>query len=486
MLKYYLNGGKTGPATTISYTYNLDNMLTGFNTASGPTFSLSNTSIDGLGRLKNGTENIAGTSHSLSFQYDMLSQLTSANITNIGGNTYQAVYNYYKNGNMASRTINTQTETFGYTGHQMTNANGITLNYDNNGNMKNLPTTKTNRSLTYNWDNKLRITQFDSNSISLRYDPSGNRIRKDSSVLGTRKYIVDVIGDLPVILMELNTSGNILKTYIYGNSQILAQHDGNYSANRYFYLHDRLGSVRQIINTNGNIVNCYTYSPFGETLEIGESITNPWRFTGQYYDSEIDLYYLRARNYHPHTGRFTSRDLITGRFDNPLSLHRYLYCQNEPINRIDPWGLWYAEGHSFLTRSAIKNFEFSSSDIDWISMYNITVDEDYFFDNAHHFFPGYVTDAEGLITQCLEEAIYWEKRGWHEGALAYLGVGLHIVQDKWAHYEQKAGWGKHILFWFGPRPDTPYKHPKEFAQAYKDSQSFLDEYERMLRGEYND
>jgi RHS repeat-associated protein len=127
-------------------------------------------------------------------------------------------------------------------------------------------------------------------------------------------------GDLPVIFMELNTSGNIMKTYIgvyppsvwRANSQIIAQHDGNHSASKYFYLHDRLGSVRQVINSSGNVVNYYTYEPFGEALESSESVANPFKFTGQYFDSEIGLYYLRNRQYHPKIYRFTSRDLVSG------------------------------------------------------------------------------------------------------------------------------------------------------------------------------
>jgi len=35
----------------------------------------------------------------------------------------------------------------------------------------------------------------------------------------------------------------------------------------YFYLYDRLGSVREIINKNGQVVNHYTYGPFGQTIE---------------------------------------------------------------------------------------------------------------------------------------------------------------------------------------------------------------------------
>jgi len=162
-------------------------------------------------------------------------------------------------------------------------------------------------------------------------------------VAGQRKYIVDIVGDLPVILMELDSSNNnVKKTYIYANSQIVAQHDGSHSAPRYFYLHDRLGSVRQIIDNQGLVKNTYTYEPFGElyATETTENVSNPFKFTGQYFDSEIDEYYLRARQYDPHIYRFTSRDPAFANFLEPLTLHKYLYCINDPINRIDPAGLW--------------------------------------------------------------------------------------------------------------------------------------------------
>ena len=65
------------------------------------------------------------------------------------------------------------------------------------------------------------------------------------------KYIVDIVGNLPVILMELDAADNpmdIKKKYIYAHGQVLAQHDiGPQQDDMYFYLHDRLGSVRQII-----------------------------------------------------------------------------------------------------------------------------------------------------------------------------------------------------------------------------------------------
>jgi len=111
--------------------------------------------------------------------------------------------------------------------------------------------------------------------------------------------------------------------------------------------HDRLGSVRQIINTSGNVVRYYTYEPFGETIEQTSdgslATSDGFMFTGQYFDTEIDQYYLRARQYDPHISRFTARDPVFGKFEEPLTLHKYLYCINDPINKIDAFGREYQD-----------------------------------------------------------------------------------------------------------------------------------------------
>ncbi|MBN1545811.1 MAG: RHS repeat-associated core domain-containing protein, partial [Syntrophaceae bacterium] len=61
--------------------------------------------------------------------------------------------------------------------------------------------------------------------------------------------------------------------------------------------------------------------------------------SGQFFDNEIGQYHLRARQYDPYISRFTSRDPADGKFEEPMSFHRYLYCFNNPINMIDPLGL---------------------------------------------------------------------------------------------------------------------------------------------------
>lgn len=113
----------------------------------------------------------------------------------------------------------------------------------------------------------------------------------------------------------------------------------------YYYFYDALGSVRTITDSSGNVEAKYVYRPFGQVVddESDKADWNDYLFTGQAYDDATDLIYLRARHYDPASGRFTARDTFEGSRNDPLTLHRYAYCANDPVNRIDP------SGRSFLT-----------------------------------------------------------------------------------------------------------------------------------------
>jgi RHS repeat-associated protein len=59
-----------------------------------------------------------------------------------------------------------------------------------------------------------------------------------------------------------------------------------------------------------------------------------WRpsfYRGEQFDSDLALYYLRARYYNPNTGRFLGRDPKDGKAKYPASLHKYLYVGGDPI-----------------------------------------------------------------------------------------------------------------------------------------------------------
>jgi RHS repeat-associated protein len=99
--------------------------------------------------------------------------------------------------------------------------------------------------------------------------------------------------------------------------------------------------VREVINTDAAVVKHYTFGPFGQTIEESGTLTNPFMFTGQYYDSEIGLYYLRARMYDPQLMRLTTMDPVRGKFIEPMTFHKYLYCENDPVNLVDPNGKYF-------------------------------------------------------------------------------------------------------------------------------------------------
>lgn len=78
----------------------------------------------------------------------------------------------------------------------------------------------------------------------------------------------------------------------------------------------------------------YAYEPNGKVTSIGAS-SNPFQYTGRENDG-TGLYYYRARYYDPSVGRFIQEDPI----GLAGGLNFYNYVDGNPINRIDPTGLY--------------------------------------------------------------------------------------------------------------------------------------------------
>jgi len=346
--------------------------LRAITTAGGPLYifdALDATDVDGLGRLWQADETMTypgggQTSRAYTYAYDMRSQLTYARATNVGVlNWMEETFVYAPDGNI-DRHTRTVPDDNGNPVHYVTNytytnsgvsdimagasgADPFTLTNDLNGNTTKLPTTSSNDTVEYNWDNRMRSAQKDNAWLYVKYDPTGNRVWMDSSIRGTKRLIVDIVGGLPVILCEVDqATGSLEKSYIHADGQILSQvsHEAQ-GTDVYYYVHDRLGSVRMVVGYDGqtaSVANSYAYRPFGAFYEgeCVETVDNPFCFTGQWRDAEIGQYYLRARQYDPTMMRFTTRDPVRGRWQEPLTLHRYLYCGNEPVNRTDKDGRW--------------------------------------------------------------------------------------------------------------------------------------------------
>ena len=55
------------------------------------------------------------------------------------------------------------------------------------------------------------------------------------------------------------------------------------------------------------------------------------------------MYYLRARYMDTSTGRFISQDSYAGSISDPVSLHKYLYANANPVMNSDPSGYFTLE-----------------------------------------------------------------------------------------------------------------------------------------------
>ncbi|MCR2033427.1 RHS repeat-associated core domain-containing protein [Anaerofustis stercorihominis] len=132
----------------------------------------------------------------------------------------------------------------------------------------------------------------------------------------------------------------------------------NGSAKYYSYNKDTRNSTSTIVGDDNVGSVAYRYDEFGETEKLGnESLENEVCYTGQVYDKETENYYYNARYYSPDEGRFVTVDTYRGEFEEPLSLHLYAYCANNPINFTDPSGHKKVDITKKLRKAMKKHYE---------------------------------------------------------------------------------------------------------------------------------
>ena len=89
---------------------------------------------------------------------------------------------------------------------------------------------------------------------------------------------------------------------------------------RYYYRTNAQGDVKQIVDSNYNVVAYYAYDAWGKLLAVLDgndnpitdsshfAIVNPFRYRGYIYDTETGFYYVSSRFYDPEIGRWINAD----------------------------------------------------------------------------------------------------------------------------------------------------------------------------------
>ncbi len=267
------------------------------------------------------------TDTTIDYTYDALSRLTQADYDD-GTTVYD--YAYDLAGNLTNNNGTGQppvVRTFN-AANQMTNDGTHTLTYDPNGNLMSDGTN------TYTWDRANRMLSVDNGTlaekVSYAYDGLGNRV---SMSVGTTSptvtdYLLDVQPGLVKVLAQ--TTGATTDRFVHSPRGIHAMQD-NASDWRYM-TQDGLGSVRSEIDEVLMVGAAQHYAPYGEPFGTVGNFDTPFAFTGEQVDSTGQVY-LRARYYNPSMGVFNSLDPFEAG-------NRYAYASGNPINQVDPTGLY--------------------------------------------------------------------------------------------------------------------------------------------------
>ena len=356
----FLAGGTL--TTELAYTYNdfgLPVKLT-YTDVDGETRTVreeTNLTYDGNGNILTEavTEAYSGsTTKTRTYQYDLGNRLISAAYD---GTT--TTYTYDAVGNRLTRQEGTETaETYTYNYlNQLTRVQQgtavTTYTYDARGNQTQQVQTGTGVTTTTNYGydlaNRLTSTNISNNAViplstsaTYAYNAQGQRVTRVEDEVITHFYytgsalLFTTVNEYVLQTQNiLDPSGTIVASKRFEGQAATGQDP--YAEDYFFYRYDIRGSVTTIVDGEGAVVKSYDYDEFGVTTASGDAFFNEVTFTGSISDAS-GLLYMNARYYNPATARFLSQDSYTGSASVPWTQHLYAYCNNNPVNLVDPTG----------------------------------------------------------------------------------------------------------------------------------------------------
>ncbi len=314
------------PVLHTAYAYDGDRNLTALRTMAAGDASVEKILADNTYRYnKNGqrTEKttLAGTTK---YTYDVLGQLIqennhiytydrAGNRTSVQTDDRREIYSYDR-GRLRNRTVERQQDPAG--------SQTYTYRYDAQGN------TLRDGENTYLYDCLNRIAEVQTKAGDIQknhYDAEGLRSQMEEN----GKLVSFIYADREVIAEEDEAGEHI--RYIRGH-ELLAS-DSERARTYYHYACDEMGSITDITDCHGTVLNHYAYDAFGNRTVEEETVENRFGFAGEILDAVTGQYYLRARFYNPVIARFLSEDTYYGD-----GLNLYAYCHNNPVGYVDPSG----------------------------------------------------------------------------------------------------------------------------------------------------
>ena len=303
---------------------------------------------DGLGNITHIHEknsDAAVKTEKVRYTYDELSQLirednrwldkTIVYTYDAGGNLTSKEEYAYTTGSVGTAE-NSKSYAYRATGwkDQLTAYDGQSITYDTMGN----PLSYRGMQMTWQKGRELKGVEKDGTSVTYAYNQEGIRIRKMVGDTETRYYL----NGSKIVAVE---TGSEKLHFIYDQSgNLFAMKAGS---ELYYYLHNCQNDIIGLVDSMGTQVVSYQYDSWGKPVGMtdatadGVGSKNPFRYREYCWDEETGLYYVNSRYYDPETCRFISADdtdVLTVDQGSLNHYNLYLYCLNNPLNRIDSDG----------------------------------------------------------------------------------------------------------------------------------------------------
>lgn len=236
-----------------------------------------------------------------------------------------------------------------------------TFTYDDDGNLT------SDGRWNYTWDGENRLVSMEATAnvppeakqrLEFSYDYMARRIQKKVYAwnVQTSSYQLQLVRrfvcDEWNVIAELDGNNALVRSYVWGQdvsgslqgaggiSGLLSMSEGGQT---YQAGYDANGNLTTLVKAStGTTSALYEFDPFGNTTRAtGEyAATNPFKFSTKFTDAETSLVYYGLRYYQPQTGGWLSRDPI----EEAGGINLYGFVGNDPVNNIDPFGLYEEDG----------------------------------------------------------------------------------------------------------------------------------------------